>query len=97
MEIIALKKFTYAGKKHFAGDRLSVRRKDGRAFIFIGKASAAPEVEEAATFAVTEKFVEEVVEEVIRNVIEEVIEEVVEGKQPRKRTYRRRDLTAETE
>jgi len=83
MEIVALKKFTYAGKKHFAGDRLSVRRKDGRAFVFIGKAAVAPEAEEIAP--------------VVEEVIETFAEEVVVEKPTRKHTYRRRDMTAETE
>ena len=92
MELIALKKIIYGGKRYFAGDRFSARRKDALAFIYIGKAANAP-VQEAGT--AEPMLAEEVSETPV--VPEEHPEEVKEEKPKRTRTYRRRDMNAEME
>jgi hypothetical protein len=71
MELVALKKIAYNGKKYEPGETFNTSRKDGRVFIAIGK----------AMFPVT-----------VIHVLEEppAVEE-----EKSKRTYKRRDMTAE--
>lgn len=84
MDIVALKRIVYGGKRYFAGDKLTTTRKDGRALVCIGKAIPAP----------TLYNIPVVEEEVIIETPTEDVTEKPKAK-PVKRTYNRRDMVAE--
>lgn len=89
IELVALKKQTYAGRPVDPGDAIFASRQDARVLIAIKRAKVAPEV--AAV---------EVPEVAPAPVVQEVVQPKPEPKAsiaPKpKRTYQRKDMTAET-
>ena len=89
MELIALKKVVYNGKKYEPGETFTTTRKFGKAFVAINTAK-----EVKGFVSVKEVLAHVPVIEVVEE--EQVAEEepVVEEKKP-KRVYKRRDMTSE--